>query len=82
MLNESGQVTLLKPHDARNSHKLAYSGMENIMLAFEGNLVKKKHSFRIMMSDVSSGENVKREAVVSELDMTLRNELYYQKCHG
>ena len=45
--------------------------MKESILDYEGNLVEKKDIFRIIVSEKGSDESMKREAVVSDLEMTL-----------
>ena len=58
-------------------HKVAYSEIEEIMLDFSSNLVEKKDSVRIIMSDAGSNKKTEREALVSDLEMKLIDKLYY-----
>ena len=52
------------------------------MLDFEGNLVEKKESVRMMTLDTRSSERIEREAVTSDLDMTMIDKIYHQECGG
>ena len=72
-------MILLTPEGPWNLHKIACSEMEDSMLHFEGDLVKKKDRFRQMMLDAGPSERMEREAVVSELEMTLIDNLYRQE---
>ena len=53
--------------------------MKESILDYEGNLVEKKDIFRIIVSEKGSDESMKREAVVSDLEMTMKNNIFHQE---
>ena len=49
--------------------------MEESVLDFEVNLAEKNDGVRHIMSEIGSSENMERDTVASELEMTLINNL-------
>ena len=64
-------------YDTCNVHKISYSEMDGSMLDFDGKLSQKKDSVKIIMLGIESSERIERDAVASDLEMTLLNNLYY-----
>ena len=81
-LNESDQMLLLTPTNPLNPRKIAYSKTEDRMLDFEGNFSEKKDRGRIMVLDIGSSAKIEREAVASELEITMIDKFYHQEHSG
>ena len=59
-LNKSNQVLLRTLNSPCNLHMIAYSKIKDSTLDFEGDLVEKKNSIRIMKQGMQSSERMKK----------------------